>query len=91
VGVGLDVGHAYVGNVGSGEVKDFTALGDVVNTASRLQSEASAGQIVISERLCTRMSDGLTGATARSLELKGKREPEAVRVVDLGARAAAEI
>ena len=34
LGVGLDVGQAYVGNVGSGEVKDFTALGDVVNTAA---------------------------------------------------------
>src|SRR3954465_1430519 len=32
LGVGLDVGRAYVGNVGSGDVKDFTALGDVVNT-----------------------------------------------------------
>ena len=40
LGVGLDVGRAYVGNVGSGEVKDFTALGDVVNTAARLQSAA---------------------------------------------------
>jgi adenylate cyclase len=84
VGIGLDVGRAYVGNVGSGEVKDFTALGDVVNTASRLQSAAGAGQIVISERLCTRLSDGLAGALTSSLELKGKREPELARVVDLG-------
>ena len=38
LGIGLDVGRAYVGNVGSGEVKDFTALGDVVNTAARLLS-----------------------------------------------------
>src|SRR4051812_2765264 len=48
LGVGLDVGRAYVGNVGSGEVKDFTALGDVVNTAARLQGAASAGQVVLS-------------------------------------------
>src|SRR5437764_20518 len=32
LGVGVDVGRAFVGNVGSGDVKDFTALGDVVNT-----------------------------------------------------------
>ena len=44
IGVGLDYGRAYVGNVGAGEVKDFTAIGDVVNTASRLQSVAGAGQ-----------------------------------------------
>jgi adenylate cyclase len=89
VGVGLDVGPAYVGNVGSGEVKDFTALGDVVNTASRLQSAALAGQVVISERLCARLSDGLVNAASSSLELKGKSQPEAVRVVELGSGAAA--
>src|SRR5581483_8798291 len=32
LGIGVDVGRAYVGNVGSCDVKDFTALGDVVNT-----------------------------------------------------------
>jgi adenylate cyclase len=83
LGVGLDVGRAYVGNVGSGEVKDFTALGDVVNTASRLQSSAGAGQIVISERLFGRLSQGPVDAISTSLELKGKRETEPVRVIDL--------
>jgi adenylate cyclase len=83
LGVGLDVGPAFVGNVGAGEVKDFTALGDVVNTAARLQSSAQAGQIVISERLCRRLPDGTVGVGARSMELKGKSEPEAVRVIDL--------
>ena len=37
IGIGLDFGPAFVGNVGAGEVKDFTAIGDVVNTAARLQ------------------------------------------------------
>jgi adenylate cyclase len=85
LGVGLDVGHAYVGNVGSGEVKDFTALGDVVNTAARLQSSADAGQIVISERLFGRLSQGSVEAKSASLALKGKRAAEPVRVVDLSA------
>jgi adenylate cyclase len=83
LGVGIDVGRAFVGNVGSGEVKDFTAIGDVVNTTARLQSAAEAGQIVLSERLCGRLSDALAGAARSSLDLKGKREPEPVRVVDL--------
>jgi adenylate cyclase len=87
LGVGLDIGQAYVGNVGSGEVKDFTALGDVVNTASRLQSSAQAGQVVLSERLFARLSEAPGDATSTSLELKGKREPEPVRVLDLAAAA----
>jgi adenylate cyclase len=82
LGVGLDVGRAFVGNVGSGEVKDFTALGDVVNTASRLQSSAQAGQIVLSERLFGRLSQRAS-VPGHVVELKGKQEPEPVRVIDL--------
>jgi len=86
LGVGLDVGRAYVGNVGSGEVKDFTALGDVVNTAARLQSAAEAGQLVMSERLFARLPEAPAGAAAASLELKGKSESEPARVLDYGSR-----
>lgn len=85
LGIGLDLGPAYVGNVGSGEVKDFTALGDVVNTAARFQASADAGQIVISERLFGRLSAGPVDARSTSLALKGKRETEPARVVDFGA------
>jgi adenylate cyclase len=82
LGVGVDVGRAFVGNVGAGEVKDFTALGDVVNTAARLQSAAEAGQIVMSERLFTRLSEPPAAASAKTIELRGKSEAERVRVLD---------
>jgi adenylate cyclase len=82
LGVGLGVGQAFVGNVGAGEVKDFTALGDVVNTASRLQSSAKPGQIVLSERLFDRLSRGSVTARADTFALKGKREDEPVRVIE---------
>jgi adenylate cyclase len=84
LGIGIDVGRAFVGNVGSGDVKDFTALGDVVNTASRLQSSAEAGQIVLSERLFDRLSERVVGATVKNMALKGKREAEPVRVIEFG-------
>jgi adenylate cyclase len=83
LGVGIDVGRAHVGNVGAGEVKDFTALGDVVNTAARLQSAAGAGQIVLSERLFERVATRPPNATATSLELKGKHGEQQARVIDL--------
>jgi adenylate cyclase len=85
LGVGLDLGVAYVGNVGAGEVKDFTALGDVVNTAARLQSAAAAGQIVVSERLFERLATRPSEATATCLDLKGKHTTEPARVIDVGA------
>lgn len=83
LGVGIDVGRAYVGNVGAGDVKDFTALGDVVNTASRLQSAAAAGHIVMSERLYGRLATRPQNATQADLELKGKQEAEPARIIDL--------
>jgi adenylate cyclase len=83
LGVGLDVGQAFVGNVGSGDVKDFTALGDVVNTASRLQASAEAGQIVLSERLFRRLSPEVAAGTARVVPLRGKQADEPVRVIEI--------
>ena len=85
LGVGLDIGRAYVGNVGAGEVKDFTAVGDVVNTAARLQSAAGGGQIVMSERLFDRLDARPHNATATTLALKGKQGTAAARVIDRGA------
>jgi adenylate cyclase len=87
LGIGLDVGRAYVGNVGSGEVKDFTAVGDVVNTAARLQGAAGEGQIVMSERVFELLDDP-PPCTSQELELKGKAAPEPVRVMHLGAEVA---
>jgi adenylate cyclase len=83
LGIGLDVGRAFVGNVGAGDVKDFTALGDVVNTAARLQSSADAGQILLSERLFSRLPGRDAGAALKNLAIRGKRESEPVRVIDL--------
>jgi adenylate cyclase len=79
IGIGLDYGRAFVGNVGSGEVKDFTAIGDVVNTAARLQGVATAGQAVVSRRVCAGAPP--EGAVEQTFELKGKSEPERAYVL----------
>src|SRR5439155_24537312 len=79
--IGIDYGLASVGNVGSGEVKDFTAIGDVVNTAARLQAGADAGQIVMSERVRAELQEPPPEAAAVKLQLKGKAEPVRAWVV----------
>ena len=75
VGIGLDFGEAFVGNIGDRAVHDFTAVGDVVNTAARLQGEARGGEIVISARV----ADALDAAPGEPVELtvKGKAQPVA--------------
>ncbi len=83
LGIGVDFGPAFVGNVGSGEVKDFTAIGDVVNTAARLQGEAKSGQIVISERVYQEVAERYPDAPRVELELKGKSEPVPAHVVEI--------
>jgi adenylate cyclase len=74
VGIGLDVGEAFVGNIGERAVFDFTAVGDVVNTASRLQGVARAGDILLSERVASGWSTAVGEPV--ELELKGKRNIE---------------
>jgi adenylate cyclase len=73
VGIGLDYGEAFVGNVGQSSLNDFTAIGDVVNVASRLQGQARGGEIIASARLVERLDEPPPGERIE-LELKGKAE-----------------
>jgi adenylate cyclase len=80
LGVGLDYGEAFVGNIGSGDtVSDFTAVGDVVNTAARLQACARSGEVMVSQRLA-RFLDRPAGPL-ENVTVKGKHEPVAVQRV----------
>ena len=76
MGIGLDIGEAFVGNIGQRALYDFTAVGDVVNTASRLQGQAAGGEIVLSERVAAGL-DAEVG-TREEVRLKGKGEPQVV-------------
>jgi adenylate cyclase len=64
-----------VGNVGGGGFKDFTALGDVTNTAARLQAVARGGEIVVCRDTYEVVADVHPDAKRELLNLKGKQEP----------------
>src|SRR4051794_7624155 len=51
VGVGIDFGAAFVGNIGHRWLWDFTAVGEVVNTAAALEAQARGGGILMSDRV----------------------------------------
>ncbi len=75
VGAGVHTGTAFVGTVGEEEALDFTALGDPVNTAARLASSASAGEILVTQEAVRSASLDTTGLDARALDLRGRAEP----------------
>jgi adenylate cyclase len=82
VGVGVHTGPAFVGVVGNeASTMDFTALGDNVNIAARLASEAGPGEILISEAACSAAHLQIENLERRQLELKGKSEPIGVYVL----------
>jgi PAS domain S-box-containing protein len=74
-GIGLNGGHAIVGNIGTVQLMNYTAIGDVVNVAARLQAEARSGEILISEALLERVRDCITYEELGPLYVKGRAVP----------------
>lgn len=74
-GVGVHVGDAVVGNMGSPMRMDFTAIGDTVNTAARLEANAPGGKVYISRKVMDAL-DGRIKAKSLgdSIKLKGKAD-----------------
>ncbi|NCC16941.1 MAG: adenylate/guanylate cyclase domain-containing protein [Clostridia bacterium] len=82
-GIGVNCGPAVVGNIGAEMRMDFTAIGDTVNTAARLEANAPGGQIYISRAV----ADALEGrirvtSLGDSIRLKGKAEGFEILRVD---------
>lgn len=74
-GIGLTSGSAIVGNIGSPKHADYTAIGDEVNVAARLQSLAKGGQILVSRRVYDATRDRFEFCSFGSISVKGKRKP----------------
>ena len=74
-GVGVHVGPAVVGNIGAPQRMDYTAIGDTVNTAARLEANAPGGKILISRAVAEILGDRAhVTSLGDSIKLKGKAE-----------------
>jgi class 3 adenylate cyclase len=80
--VGLNTGPVVVGEVGSSLVYEYTAMGDAVNLAARMQTAARPNTVFITENTYRQVADAFDSTDLGTIPIKGKSEP--VHVFELG-------
>ncbi|HAY34443.1 MAG TPA: adenylate/guanylate cyclase domain-containing protein [Ignavibacteria bacterium] len=80
VAIGINSGEMISGNIGSASLRrlDYTVIGDVVNTAQRLQSAAASDQILISERVYEKIKESFNCLKRGEVKLKNKSNPVSI-------------
>jgi len=76
--VGINVGEAVMGNVGTAELMNYTAIGDSVNLAKRLQENAEAGQILLSQSAYEAVREHVRVRALKPIKVKGRSGTELV-------------
>lgn len=90
-GIGVNCGEAVIGNIGCEFRMDYTAIGDTVNTAARLESRAKPREILISQVVYDAVKDRIVAEEVGPMELKGKSNTVMVyRVLDVKEGASGE-
>ncbi len=84
VGIGLHTGEATIGYIGSDKRSEYTAIGDTVNLASRLESNAKGGQVLMSEATAAASGNLIPVNTLEPLTVKNRVQPVNVLEVRWG-------
>jgi adenylate cyclase len=74
IGIGITTGFSVVGNIGAKKHKDYTAIGDKVNLAARLESKAKPYEILIDAQTYEYCKDSFTFEKLEPFQVKGKQE-----------------
>ncbi len=86
INMGVHTGPAVVGNVGASDIMDYTAVGDAVNLAARLQAISHSNEITISQTVYHEVQDRIRAEKVGERTIKGREEPVTIyRVIDFQA------
>lgn len=72
--IGVHVGEAVVGYIGTNRAMNYTAIGDVVNTAKRLQELAPAGKIWVEDAVVRRLGDMIQANPLGEIKIRGRKQ-----------------
>ncbi len=76
--IGISSGDAMVGNVGTSDLFNYTAVGDTVNVAHRLETAAGPGQVLIDQLTYAGIAGKISAEPLAALQVKGRTQPVAV-------------
>jgi adenylate cyclase len=74
-GIGINTGQGVVGTIGAPQLLSYTVIGDMVNVAARLQDEARAGEVLITEETYRLVADEVDVEELGSIYVKGRLAP----------------
>jgi adenylate cyclase len=76
--IGITTGQAMVGNVGTSDLFNYTAIGDAVNLAQRLQVAANPGQVLLNKDTYAVVAEQVIAIPLKPILVKGRAQPAEV-------------